>query len=83
MDIDSALRKWWASLTEQRAEARTIRSGPTPPPAWFTDGLTESLRRPIYAVAYLTDSPKEPAIYTIRREVLEFIAAQPEPEQDA
>ena len=79
MDNENALSRWWASLTaEQQAEARTIRSGPTPPPAWFTDSLAVFLRGPTHAGAYMMATPAD-AIHTIRRDVLEFIAAQSVP----
>ena len=76
MPTDDQLRAWWATLTpQQQAEARKLRSGSTPPPDWLTASLAVALDEPsLTSVWWETDS--ESSQYSIREDVLDFIATQ-------
>ena len=76
MSNTDQLRKWWATLTpEQQSEARNLRSGSTPPPDWLSASLASALDEPSLTSVWWETDP-DSSHYSVREDLLDFIAAQ-------
>jgi hypothetical protein len=76
MSNSDQLGAWWATLTpEQQTEARKLRSGSTPPPDWLLASLATALDEPSLTSVWWETDPAS-SHYSVREELLDFIAAQ-------
>jgi len=71
------IQAWWATLTpDQQSEARQLHSGTTPPPEWLGESLASALDLPLPVSVWWWETDPDSAVYTVREEVFDFIAAQ-------
>ena len=71
------IQAWWATLTpDQQSEAGKLRSGTTPPPNWLGESLASALDLPSPVSVWWWETDPDSAVYSVREEVFDFIAAQ-------